>query len=40
VKFKFAAEEVIAEALVTESTGPVVSTIVTEIDCGESVKVV
>ena len=32
--------EVIADALVSVSTGPVVSTIVIDVDCGEAVSVV
>ena len=40
MKFKSAAMEDIADALVSVSTGPVVSTIVTDVDCGEAVNVV
>ena len=40
MKFIFAEVEVIADALVNESTGALVSAIVTNVDFGESVKVV
>ena len=40
MKFKSAAMEEIADAFVSVSVGPVVSAIVTDVDCGEAVKVV